>query len=141
MVPAHNERILQRLFGNSKVQSPTNRINIFQITNLKYFYETQVNKIGALPPWLSPVERLAVNQSVKGSNPFGGATSQLHLYLFYFPFFSFEQSTVFSLNFEAPVSSSNSLSAQVFHCIDCAFWCGREIRYAGTPLRFAEGCF
>jgi hypothetical protein len=26
-----------------------------------------------LPPWLSPVERLAVNQSVKGSNPFGGA--------------------------------------------------------------------
>jgi hypothetical protein len=49
-----------------------------------------------VPPWLSPVERLAVNQSliernqslseqdrnqsVKGSNPFGGATSQLHLY-------------------------------------------------------------
>jgi hypothetical protein len=33
-----------------------------------------VNKTGALPPWLSPVERLAVNQSVKGSNPFGGAT-------------------------------------------------------------------
>jgi proteasome lid subunit RPN8/RPN11 len=27
-----------------------------------------------VPPWLSPVERLAVNQSVKGSNPFGGAT-------------------------------------------------------------------
>ena len=82
MVPAHNERILQRLFGNSKVQSPTNRINIFQITNLKYFYETQVNKTGALPPWLSPVERLAVNQSVKGSNPFGGANANEKNYRF-----------------------------------------------------------
>ena len=26
-----------------------------------------------MPPWLSPVERLAVNQSVIGSNPIGGA--------------------------------------------------------------------
>ena len=30
-----------------------------------------------MPSWLSPVERLAVNQSVKGPNPFDGATSQL----------------------------------------------------------------
>ncbi len=28
-----------------------------------------------MPPWLSPVERLAVNQSVIGSNPIGGANS------------------------------------------------------------------
>jgi hypothetical protein len=27
-----------------------------------------------VPSWLSPVERLAVNQSVKGPNPFDGAT-------------------------------------------------------------------
>ena len=26
-----------------------------------------------MPSWLSPVERLAVNQSVKGPNPFDGA--------------------------------------------------------------------
>jgi hypothetical protein len=30
-----------------------------------------------VPPWLSPVERLAVNQSVIGSNPIGGAKSNL----------------------------------------------------------------
>ena len=28
-----------------------------------------------LPPWLSPAERLAVNQLVIGSNPIGGATT------------------------------------------------------------------
>lgn len=33
----------------------------------------------AVPPWLSPVERLAVNQSVIGSNPIGGATLTTHL--------------------------------------------------------------
>jgi hypothetical protein len=32
-----------------------------------------------LPPWLSPVERLAVNQSVKGPNPFDGANSNFLL--------------------------------------------------------------
>jgi hypothetical protein len=30
-----------------------------------------------VPPWLSPVERLAVNQSVIGSNPIGGANFDL----------------------------------------------------------------
>jgi hypothetical protein len=32
-----------------------------------------------VPPWLSPVERLAVNQSVIGSNPIGGANSNFIL--------------------------------------------------------------
>jgi hypothetical protein len=42
--------------------------------NLKYFCGSpKWHKRVALPPWLSPVERLAVNQSVKGPNPFGGA--------------------------------------------------------------------
>jgi hypothetical protein len=36
-----------------------------------------VEKYNVVPSWLSPVERLAVNQSVKGPNPFDGATSQL----------------------------------------------------------------
>jgi hypothetical protein len=31
-----------------------------------------------VPPWLSPVERLAVNQSVIGSNPIGGANFGLN---------------------------------------------------------------
>jgi hypothetical protein len=34
-----------------------------------------------VPPWLSPVERLAVNQSVKGSNPFGGANRFCYRFL------------------------------------------------------------
>ncbi len=33
-----------------------------------------------MPSWLSPVERLAVNQSVKGPNPFDGAIPVTHLY-------------------------------------------------------------
>ena len=32
-----------------------------------------------MPPWLSPVERLAVNQSVIGSNPIGGANTSFIL--------------------------------------------------------------
>ena len=32
------------------------------------------NGLYNVPSWLSPVERLAVNQSVKGPNPFDGAT-------------------------------------------------------------------
>jgi hypothetical protein len=43
------------------------------MANLKYFCETQVHKRYGVPPWLSPVERLAVNQLVIGSNPIGGA--------------------------------------------------------------------
>lgn len=43
-------------------------------TKFKYFCGAECGRsIICLPPWLSPVERLAVNQSVKGSNPFGGA--------------------------------------------------------------------
>jgi hypothetical protein len=51
-----------------------------------------VNKTGALPPWLSPVERLAVNQSVKGSNPFGGANNhEKNYHSFSFIFSPFNQ--------------------------------------------------
>ena len=46
-----------------------------------------------MPSWLSPVERLAVNQSVKGPNPFDGATTNgkkrqfSSLIFFHFSFF------------------------------------------------------
>ena len=47
-------------------------------TALKYYIESEkCSKHYDVPSWLSPVERLAVNQSVKGPNPFDGANSFL----------------------------------------------------------------
>lgn len=40
-----------------------------------------------VPSWLSPVERLAVNQSVKGPNPFDGAIPFTSFNAFFFFFY------------------------------------------------------
>ena len=50
-----------------------------------------------MPSWLSPVERLAVNQSVKGPNPFDGATAHeknYYSFSFIFSSFNFDKSLI-----------------------------------------------
>ena len=105
------------------------------------------------PSWLSPVERLAVNQSVKGPNPFDGANSNEKMdcpVSLIFPFKSstmialtrfsgtfsvWKKSTVLLLTISCPVTRPGSLIHKLQAHNDNAFNIALTWKVAFRPLQ------